>query len=82
MATCTRLACVVGSAGFIRQALVQALHYTRHRHAFGRRLAEQPLMRAVLADLALESEAAVVLMMRLAAAFERRRPVERPGCAC
>ncbi|WP_418315087.1 acyl-CoA dehydrogenase family protein [Piscinibacter sakaiensis] len=71
MANHTRLACVMSSAAFIRQALVQSLAYTRQRKAFGKVLAEQPLMRAVLADLALESEAALVLTMRLAAAFER-----------
>ena len=72
MATYTRLNCVVGSAAMLRQALVQALHYTRHRLAFGKRLAEQPLMRAVLADLALESEAAMQLSLRLAHAFEHQ----------
>jgi len=72
MATYTRLNCVVGSAAMLRQALVQALHYTRHRQAFGKRLAEQPLMRAVLADLALESEAAMQLSLRLAHAFEHQ----------
>ena len=78
MAGYTRLACVVSSAGFVRQALVQALAYARQRMAFGRVLAEQPLMRAVLADLALESEAALALAMRLAAAFERADdPAER-----
>ena len=78
MAGYTRLACVVSSAGFARQALVQALAYARQRMAFGRVLAEQPLMRAVLADLALESEAALALAMRLAAAFERADdPAER-----
>jgi putative acyl-CoA dehydrogenase len=71
MATVTRLHCVIGSAGQIRQALVQALHYARERTAFGKRLAEQPLMRSVLADMALESEAAAWLMMRLNTAFER-----------
>lgn len=71
MATVTRLHCVIGSAGQMRQALVQALHYARERSAFGKRLAEQPLMRAVLADMALESEAATLLMMRLSTAFER-----------
>ena len=78
MATYTRLNCIVGSAAMIRQGLVQALAYTRQRQAFGRVLVEQPLMRAVLADLALENEAAVVLMMRLAQAFERSdQPSER-----
>jgi putative acyl-CoA dehydrogenase len=66
----TRLDCVGGSAGLMRQALVQALHHARHRRAFGRRLTEQPLMRNVLADLALESEAATALMLRLARAFD------------
>jgi putative acyl-CoA dehydrogenase len=66
----TRLDCVSGSAGLMRQALSQALHHARHRVAFGRRLIEQPLMRNVLADLALESEAASVLMLRLARAYD------------
>lgn len=70
MASHTRLNCVVGSAAMLRQATVQAIHYARRRHAFGRSLAEQPLMRAVLADLALESEAALQLAMRLAQAYE------------
>jgi len=71
MATYTRLNCVAGSAAILRQATVQAIAYARRRHAFGKALAEQPLMRAVLADLALESEAALALLMRLADAFER-----------
>jgi putative acyl-CoA dehydrogenase len=66
----TRLDCVSGSAGLMRQALVQACHHAAHRRAFGRLLAEQPLMEAVLADLALESEAATVLMSRLARAYD------------
>ena len=70
MANHTRLDCVIGSAGLMRHALVQAIHHARHRSAFGRPLAEQPLMRNVLADLALESEAATLLMLRLARAFE------------
>ncbi|MFT4242146.1 MAG: acyl-CoA dehydrogenase family protein [Acidovorax sp.] len=70
MATYTRLNCVLGSAAILRQATVQASAYTRQRQAFGKRLHDQPLMRAVLADLALESEAAAVLAMRLAQAFE------------
>jgi len=78
MASTTRLNCVVGSAAMLRQALVQALHYARHRKAFGKPLIEQPLMRAVLTDLALESEAALCLSMRLAEAFERQQdPVQR-----
>ncbi len=70
MATSTRLDCVIGSAAILRAAYVQALHHTRHRSAFGRLLADQPLMRNVLADLALESEAATLLMMELSHAFE------------
>ena len=70
MVALTRLDCVIGSAAIMRQALVQAVHHARHRKAFGRRLAEQPLMQAVLADLALESEAALALMMRVARAVD------------
>jgi putative acyl-CoA dehydrogenase len=66
----TRLDCVSGSAGLMRQAVAQALHHAQHRSAFGRRLIEQPLMQNVLADLALEAEAATALMLRLARAFE------------
>jgi putative acyl-CoA dehydrogenase len=68
----TRLDCVIGSASLMRQALVQAIHHARHRKAFGRLLIDQPLMQNVLADLALESEAATILMMRLARAFDAR----------
>jgi putative acyl-CoA dehydrogenase len=67
----TRLDCVTGSASGMRAALSQAIHHARHRSAFGRVLAEQPVMRNVLADLALESEAAVTLAMRLAGAADR-----------
>jgi putative acyl-CoA dehydrogenase len=66
----TRLDCVAGSTGLLRQAVAQALHHAAHRSAFGRRLAEQPLMQNVLADLALESEAATGLALRLARAFD------------
>jgi putative acyl-CoA dehydrogenase len=66
----TRLDCVIGSAGLMRQATALAIHHTRHRSAFGKRLVEQPLMQNVLADLALESEAATVSMMRLARAYD------------
>jgi putative acyl-CoA dehydrogenase len=71
MANFTRLDCVIGSAALMRAALVQAIHHARHRSAFGAHLVDQPLMRNVLADLALESEAATVLFMRLAGAFEQ-----------
>ena len=66
----TRLDCVLASAALMRRALVEALHHATYRHAFGSPLLEQPLMRNVLADLALESEAATVLAMRLARAFD------------
>ncbi len=73
----TRLDCVSGSTGLMRQALTQALHHTAHREAFGRVLCKQPMMRNVLADLALEVEAATALMLRLAQAFDRA--AEDPG---
>ncbi len=70
MGTYTRLDCVLGSAGMMRQALVQAVHHARHRKVFGTLLIDQPLMGSVLADLALESEAATALALRLARAFD------------
>ncbi len=70
MGTYTRLDCVTGTAGMMRQALVQALHHARHRRVFGALLIDQPLMQSVLADLAIESEAATVLALRLARAFD------------
>jgi putative acyl-CoA dehydrogenase len=66
----TRNDTVAAPAAFMRQALVQAIHHARHRRAFGRRLSEQPLMQAVLADLALEAEAALVLSLRVARSFD------------
>ncbi len=66
----TRLDCVIGAAAGMRAALVQAVHHTRHRAAFGRPLVDQPLMQQVLADLAIESEAATTLMLRLARAYD------------
>src|SRR5690606_11933700 len=66
----TRLDCMLGSAGLMRMAFAQALHHCRHRRAFGRRLVEQPLMRNVLADLAIEAEAALALSMRVAGAVD------------
>jgi putative acyl-CoA dehydrogenase len=67
----TRLDCVIGAASLMRQAVAQATHHAAHRSAFGRLLVDQPLMTNVLADLAIESEAATVLMMRLAGAVDR-----------
>ncbi len=70
MANYTRLTCAVGSSAMLRQALVQCLAYTRQLQAFGQTLANQPLMQAVLADLALETEAAVQLSFHLAHCYE------------
>jgi len=66
----TRLDCALASAALMRRAMMEGIHHARYRHAFGRALLDQPLMRNVLADLALESEAATVLAMRLARAFD------------
>lgn len=70
MVMLTRLDCMLGSAAEMRMALAQALHHTRHRHAFGKALVEHGLMRNVLADLAIESEAALQLSLRLARAVD------------
>jgi putative acyl-CoA dehydrogenase len=69
----TRLDCAVGSAATLRRAVAEAIHHCAHRAAFGRRLVEQPLMRNVLADLALESEAATALAFRLARGFDESK---------
>jgi putative acyl-CoA dehydrogenase len=66
----TRLDCVLGGATGMRQGVAQAIHHATHRSVFGRELAEQPLMRNVLADLAVESEAATVAALRLARAYD------------
>lgn len=73
----TRLDCIVGSAATMRAALAEALRHTAHRTAFQRSLADQPAMTAVLADLAVESEAATALAFRVAAAFDAREPLGR-----
>jgi putative acyl-CoA dehydrogenase len=70
MGALTRLDCALGTAGLMRAALSIAIHHTRERQAFGKRLAEQPLMKNVLADLALESEAATALALRLAVSID------------
>ena len=70
MVRMTRLDCVLGSAALQRAALAQAVHHATHRSAFGGPLRDKPLMAAVLADLALESEAATALAVRLAAAVD------------
>ena len=71
MVNMTRLDCVIASSAGMRTALVAAAHHARHRSAFGKALIEQPLMRNVLADLAVESEAATTAMLRLAGANDR-----------
>ncbi len=77
MVSHTRLDCVLGSAAGMREAVVQAAHHATHRAAFGKALVEQPLMRNVLADLALETEAATLAAIRLAGAFDRREDAFR-----
>ncbi|MFH8473497.1 acyl-CoA dehydrogenase family protein [Streptomyces sp. NPDC018000] len=77
MVAATRLDCVVGSTALMRQAVAQAIHHCTYRSAFGGVLIEKPLMRNVLADLALESEAATVLALRLAAAYDADTESER-----
>jgi putative acyl-CoA dehydrogenase len=70
MVSATRLDCVLGSTATMRDAVTRAVHHARQRTVFGRLLIDQPLMRNVLGDLALEAEAATVLSMRLAQAFD------------
>ena len=70
MVALTRLDCMIGSSALMRQAVAQAIHHATHRKAFGKLLAQQPLMQNVLADLALESEAAMTLMLRVARAVD------------
>lgn len=70
MVALTRLDCMIGSAAIMRQAVVQALHHTSQRQAFGKLLIDQPLMQNVLADIALESEAALLLTFRVARAID------------
>jgi putative acyl-CoA dehydrogenase len=72
MGTLTRLDCALGTSGLMRGAVSIALHHTSERRAFGKRLVEQPLMQNVLADIALESEAATALAIRLARAIDRQ----------
>ena len=70
MVQLTRLDCAISSAGMMRAALARAVHHCRHRSVFQKRLIDQPMMRAVLADMALEVEGAVALVMRLCRAFD------------
>jgi putative acyl-CoA dehydrogenase len=78
----TRLDCAIAAAALMRQALVQAVHHAHYRRAFGKLLIEQPLMCNVLADLAVESEAATLLMLRLAASFDNREGDDRERAFC
>lgn len=71
MVSLTRQDCAIASAGLMRSGLAHALHHARHRHVFGKPLADQPLMRSVLADMALMVEATTALVMRLCRAFDR-----------
>ena len=71
MVSATRMDCILGSAGIMRKALAEASWHTSHRSAFGSTLADQPAMVNVLADLAVESEAATIVAIRLAAALDK-----------
>ncbi|WP_328912775.1 MULTISPECIES: acyl-CoA dehydrogenase family protein [unclassified Streptomyces] len=77
MVAATRLDCALGSAALMRQAVAQAIHHAAYRDAFGGPLIDKPLMRNVLADLALESEAATTAALRLAAAYDADTEQER-----
>ena len=77
MVAATRLDCVLGSAALMRQSVAQAVHHSVYRSTFGGPLIDKPLMRNVLADLALESEAATALGLRLAAAYDADTEEER-----
>jgi putative acyl-CoA dehydrogenase len=81
MGTMTRLDCALGTSGLMRQALSLALNHTSQRMAFGKLLIDQPLMRNVLADLAIESEAACALSIRLARAFDHKTDVHEAAMA-
>jgi putative acyl-CoA dehydrogenase len=79
MVVATRVDCVIGAALTTRHAVAQAAHHVAHRQAFGRRLVDQPVMAAVLADLALEAEAMTAIAIRLAAAFGRAAAGDEHG---
>lgn len=79
MGALTRLDCALGTAGLMRGAVSLALHHATHRMAFGKRLVDHALMRNVLADLALESEAATALALRLARAVDRSEDASAPA---
>lgn len=73
MVQLTRLDCAIASAGLMRATLAQALHHARHRSVFQKHLADQPLMQSVLADMALQVEASVALVMRLCRSFDHAK---------
>ena len=79
MGALTRLDCALGTAGLMRGAVSLALHHATHRMAFGKRLLDHALMRNVLADLALESEASTALALRLARAVDRSEDASAPA---
>lgn len=76
MVNSTRFDCIIGSTSIMRQALSQAIHHATYRKAFGKKLIDQPLMKNVLADLSLEVEAALQLVMRLATAYDNEKNEE------
>lgn len=77
----TRLDCLVGSAGLMRRCLSEAVHNAHSRFAFGKRLLDMPLMRAVIADLALECEASTALAFRVASCFDAQTALDVRGAA-
>ncbi len=74
----TRLDCCLGAAAGMRAGTARAIHHAAHRHAFGKRLLDQPLMQNVLADLALESEAATISALRLARSYDAKDDADTP----
>ena len=76
MVSHTRFDCIIGSSAIMRQATIQAIYHTEHRMAFGKKLIDQPLMRNVLSDLAIDSEAGLLLAMRLARAYDEKEKNE------
>ena len=77
----TRLDCLLGATTGLRRGTLEAIHHARHRSAFGELLVDQPAMRNVLADLAIESEATTVSAMRVARAYDEGDDARRPSAA-
>ena len=85
MVQLTRQDCAIASAGLMRSGLAHALHHARYRSVFQKHLADQPLMQAVLSDMALHVEASIALVMRLCRVVRpraRSTPGRRPICGC